>query len=98
MTADHVATDLNAPGMCDADTPTVGQDGRCRCLVCARCGHHTGNSHQGHYWSHCKVLAGRVNASLAPGETLPIAEFLRRTSRDFHFCCPGDCEFEAAKP
>lgn len=27
----------------------------CRCLICARCGHHTGNSHQGHYWSYCSV-------------------------------------------
>jgi len=30
-------------------------DGQCRCLICARCGHHTGNSHQGHYWNLCKV-------------------------------------------
>lgn len=30
-------------------------DGRCRCLVCARCGHHTGNATQGHYWSACSV-------------------------------------------
>jgi hypothetical protein len=30
-------------------------DGQCRCLVCARCGHHTGNSHQGHFWSMCKA-------------------------------------------
>lgn len=28
---------------------------RCRCLVCARCGHHTGNNTQGHWWSWCKV-------------------------------------------
>ena len=28
-------------------------DGKCRCLVCSRCGHHTGNSHQGHYWKWC---------------------------------------------
>jgi hypothetical protein len=27
----------------------------CRCMVCARCNHHTGNSHQGHYWKFCKV-------------------------------------------
>jgi hypothetical protein len=74
---------------------TVYQDGTCRCLVCARCGHHTGNAHQGHWWKACKVLAGRVQASLAPGETLPIAEWLRRTSReDWHFCCPGNCELE----
>lgn len=27
----------------------------CRCIVCARCGHHTGNNTQGHYWALCKV-------------------------------------------
>lgn len=27
----------------------------CRCIVCARCGHHTGNNTQGHFWSYCKV-------------------------------------------
>lgn len=27
----------------------------CRCLICARCAKHTGNSTQGHYWSWCKV-------------------------------------------
>jgi hypothetical protein len=26
-------------------------DGHCRCVVCPRCGHHTGNAHQGHYWA-----------------------------------------------
>lgn len=26
-------------------------------LVCARCGHHTGNDTQGHYWKWCKVTA-----------------------------------------
>ncbi len=25
----------------------------CRCVVCARCGHHTGNTSQGHYWRLC---------------------------------------------
>jgi hypothetical protein len=47
-----------APPDCDAElfgnAPTV-LDGRCRCLVCGRCGHHTGNTHQGHYWAWCKV-------------------------------------------
>lgn len=33
------------------DEPVYG----CRCLVCSRCGHHTGNTSQGHYWSYCKV-------------------------------------------
>lgn len=27
----------------------------CRCIVCGRCGHHTGNTSQGHYWSFCSV-------------------------------------------
>lgn len=44
---------------CDAETPSVYADGNgnyiCRCMVCGRCAHHTGNSHQGHYWSYCKV-------------------------------------------
>lgn len=44
---------------CDADAPSMYQmpDGtvRCRCVVCARCHHHTGNSNQGHYWGFCKV-------------------------------------------
>jgi hypothetical protein len=35
--------------------PSVGLEGGCRCVVCARCHHHTGNSHQGHYWGLCKV-------------------------------------------
>jgi hypothetical protein len=63
---------------CDAEFPSVMQmpDGTtiCRCVVCPRCGHHTGNSHQGHYWGYCQVT---------------------RTVREFHLCCPGDCELEA---
>lgn len=68
---------------CDADDGPVYSDVdpvtgdlvyRCRCLVCARCGHHTGNTSQGHYWALCSVT---------------------RTVREFHFCCPGDCELEA---
>ena len=62
---------------CDADSPSVygNADGTltCRCLKCARCGKHTGNSTQGHYWAFCKVT---------------------RTKREFHQCCPGDCELE----
>lgn len=58
--------------MTDCDAPNAGYaDGHCRCIVCARCGRHTGNGNQGHYWAHCKVT---------------------RTVREFHFCCPGDCE------
>ena len=66
----------------------------CRCVVCARCGQHTGNSSQGHWWSVCKVQAERVAAALAYGETLSAAEFLRRANRGHHFCCPGGCELE----
>ena len=44
---------------CDAESPSVymAPDGseRCRCVVCPRCHHHTGNSHQGHYWAYCLV-------------------------------------------
>lgn len=53
---------VTVPG-CDAPTGTAGvyafPDGaggveyRCRCVVCGRCGHHTGNSTQGHYWRFC---------------------------------------------
>ena len=70
----------------------------CRCVVCPRCGHHTGNSHQGHYWRSCKVLAKRVRSGLTQGETLDVGEFMRRTSRQFHFCCGNEfgCELEAA--
>lgn len=72
----------NAPG-CDAEIPSLyfsmGKDGApyivCRCMVCGRCGRHTGNSHQGHYWSACTVTG---------------------SIREPHFCCPGDCELEAA--
>ncbi len=27
----------------------------CRCLICARCGQHTGNNTQGHCWRLCQV-------------------------------------------
>jgi hypothetical protein len=44
---------------CDSATATVMPmpDGTtvCRCVVCPRCGHHTGNSHQGHNWGFCTV-------------------------------------------
>ncbi len=51
---------LRAPG-CDAPPPGPVYMGPndtfvCRCVVCARCKHHTGNSNQGHYWAWCKVL------------------------------------------
>lgn len=55
---------VEAPaGPCDASTASwyvAGLvDGErwyvCRCLVCSRCGRHTGNATQGHYWAWCKV-------------------------------------------
>jgi hypothetical protein len=49
------ANELGSPAGCDSLTATVHPDGRCRCLVCARCGHHTGNTSQGHYWGFCKA-------------------------------------------
>jgi hypothetical protein len=46
-------------GECDADHPSVYSmpDGttQCRCVVCPRCHHHTGNSHQGHHWAFCSA-------------------------------------------
>jgi len=42
-------------GPCDHPSASIGPDGACRCVVCSRCGHHTGNAHQGHYWSYCIV-------------------------------------------
>lgn len=41
---------VNATVMTMPDGTTV-----CRCVVCPRCGHHTGNSHQGHNWGFCTV-------------------------------------------
>ena len=47
---------------CDAPNPSGYSmpDGttRCRCVVCPRCNHHTGNAHQGHYWAYCQVKRG----------------------------------------
>lgn len=77
----------------------IGDPGSgCRCIVCGRCGHHTGNAHQGHYWRLCKVLLGRARDSLPPGETLSLDELHKRALREFHFCCPDPefgCELEA---
>ena len=47
----------SVPG-CDAPTATrmTLSDGSvvCRCVLCARCGRHTGNANQGHYGSWCR--------------------------------------------
>ncbi len=64
----------NPDPACDSPEPASYADGHCRCMICGRCGHHTGNSHQGHYWAFCVVTG---------------------TMRDFHFCCPGNCELKA---
>lgn len=72
LTVDNPANFIAA---CDHPSATIDTlTGLCRCIVCARCGQHTGNSNQGHYWAWCSVV---------------------RHNRDFHFCCPGDCELEA---
>jgi hypothetical protein len=56
---------VNRTGDCDApDAPTY-------IVGVGRCGRHTGNNTQGHYWSWCK---------------------LTKALREFHHCCPGDCE------
>jgi hypothetical protein len=79
------------PEGCDAKHPSVymSREGKyvCRCTVCARCKHHTGNSHQGHYWAVCKVL-------VKFHDTHKTKSFLdcKQCLTDFHFCCPSDCE------
>jgi hypothetical protein len=44
------------PPTCNAELP-ASRDGRggCRCMECGRCGRHTGNSTQGHFWAQCRV-------------------------------------------
>lgn len=51
----HVPPLSGNPLGCDAEMP-ASRDGRggCRCMTCSRCGRHTGNSGQGHYWAYCK--------------------------------------------
>jgi hypothetical protein len=50
---------FDAPEECDAhlfeDGPVSKVNSHCRCAVCPRCGHHTGNNTQGHYWAFCKA-------------------------------------------
>ena len=53
--------------------PSPYWDGSCRHLTCGRCGQHTNNNTQGHYWAYCRVT---------------------KTCREFHFCCPDDCQLE----
>ncbi len=41
----------------------------CRCLICARCGQHTGNSTQGHFWRLCRASGDRREAHFCcPGD------------------------------
>lgn len=40
------------PGGASIFTDTNGKF-TCRCIICSRCGHHTGNNTQGHYWGYC---------------------------------------------
>lgn len=71
-----IMQEIRAKG-CDYPNPSVYQSRSgfiCRCIVCGRCGHHTGNTTQGHFWAFCDVT---------------------KTFRDFHRCCPGDCELES---
>ena len=81
---------------CDAPDGGVYNDGKggftCRCMVCGRCGHHTGNANQGHYWAYCKVQAARdrQDAEREGRKGFDASAGMR----EFHFCCPGDCELE----
>lgn len=71
---------------------------RCRCIICPRCGHHTGNGTQGHYWKSCRVLGelrAAVMADQPPGNLS--GEMKARLRDDWHFCCPDPafgCELE----
>lgn len=38
-----------------APCPNPYRDGTCRHLTCGRCGQHTNNNTQGHYWKWCHV-------------------------------------------
>lgn len=79
----EIEIDCDAPG-----GPPVYQlgDGTyvCRCIVCAYCNKHTGNSTQGHYWAVCKVYMRQGKG-------------LNGSVREFHFCCPDRCELEDKK-
>lgn len=50
-------------------------------MLCGRCGKHTGNNHQGHHWTFCKVYAKQGKS-------------IDESMREPHFCCPDDCELE----
>lgn len=46
----------NRPADCDSPSAPTVVDGKCRCIVCAHCKHHTGNSYTGHYTTWCHVI------------------------------------------
>jgi hypothetical protein len=50
-------------------------------MVCGRCGQHTGNNNQGHYWKVCNVKATEAKAKGIKGLDAVMAD-------DHHFCCP----------
>lgn len=85
---------------CDAEA--FGQvpsfiDGHCTCVICARCGHHTGNGHYGHYATGCKALMKRLREK-NPGRQMDPATWMAAVQREPHFCCPDEehgCELEA---
>lgn len=65
----RVDNEGNFVTQCDHPSATILPDGTCTCLVCARCGQHTGNSNQGHYWSFCQVTrADRSFHFCCPGD------------------------------
>ena len=61
-------------------------------MSCGRCGEHTGNNSQGHYWGLCKDerFRAEVEAKYA-GRSIPFNAWVR----ELHFCCPGNCELES---
>ena len=75
---------------CDAPNLPVYLDNEgnyvCRCVICGRCGHHTGNSHQGHSWKLCKI-----QLKLHDKHSEPILK-CRKCLSKWHYCCPDDCE------
>lgn len=84
----HPGTECSGPGCHCHDCPACGREHdqlewNSLGMVCGRCGKHTGNNHQGHYWGFC-------NAIYEPGMQFKDA------IREMHFCCPDDCELEAS--
>ena len=89
MSMDQAMAEVRANG-CDAENPSMYYNGQgkyvCRCIVCARCDHHTGNSTQGHFWKFC-----RVQAKFHENHKRSIL-FCDKCEPEYHLCCPGNCE------